>query len=200
MAGLLEELLKGLGPQGLEHVRERAGTDRRKTEEATGAALSTILRGLEKKTQTPEGAEDLWKRLETQANKGNIPQQIPAPEKIEVKDLDPQVTDDILKDIFGANASQVEGRFGKVVRIDPQTTKKIMGAVLPIVLGMLKNKAEAAPQSNPQALPDILRGARKDLDQRQPKSGGILDAILDRDHDGDVDLADIAGIFLGGGK
>jgi hypothetical protein len=33
------------------------------------------------------------------------------------------------------------------------------------------------------------------MDERQPKSAGIFDAILDQDHDGDVDLEDLAGIF-----
>ena len=33
------------------------------------------------------------------------------------------------------------------------------------------------------------------MEQRQPKSSQVFDAILDRDHDGDVDLDDLAGIF-----
>jgi hypothetical protein len=198
MAGLLEELLKGFGQPGVEHVSRRTGTDPRRAEEATGAALSTILRGLERKARSPEGAQDLWKTLESQANHGHVQVEPPTREGVEVQDLDPKTTDSILKDIFGQKADQVEHRYGKVVRVDPETTKKIFGAVLPIVLGMLKKQAEAAPKDNTSALPDILTGAREEMQRRQPKSGGILEAILDRDHDGDVDLGDLAGIFLGG--
>ena len=197
MAGLLDELLRSLGQGGLDQVSQRTGVDRRHTDEATGAALSTILRGLEKKASTPSGADDLWKQLESQVSQGHVPAEAPT-SGIEIKDLDPQVTDSMLKDIFGKSAPDVEGRLGKIVKLDPGTTKKILGAVLPVVLGMLRGQAKQAPQADPQALPDILRGAREDMNKRQPKSGSILDAILDRDHDGDVDLSDLAGIFLGG--
>jgi hypothetical protein len=33
------------------------------------------------------------------------------------------------------------------------------------------------------------------MERQQPKSAGIFDAILDQDHDGDVDLEDLAGFF-----
>jgi hypothetical protein len=63
------------------------------------------------------------------------------------------------------------------------------------VLGGIFGAAERAPEESPQALPRILGDARTEMEERQPKSTGIFEAILDRDHDGDVDLEDLAGIF-----
>ncbi len=135
--------------------------------------------------------------LKKNVEQGNLPAEAPSQSSgVQVHELDPQVTDEILKGIFGDKAANVENRIGKVVMLDGETTKKIMGAVLPSILGSLFGQAEKSPQESPRALPDILGSARKELEHKQPKSGGFLDAILDRDHDGDVDLGDLAGIFL----
>jgi hypothetical protein len=109
--------------------------------------------------------------------------------------MDPKVANDIMKVIFGKDAPEVQGGFSKVITLDPETSRKVFEKVLPAVLGGIFGAAERAPEDSPQALPKILGGARKEIEQRQPKSTGIFEAILDHDHDGDVDLADLAGIF-----
>jgi hypothetical protein len=35
------------------------------------------------------------------------------------------------------------------------------------------------------------------MEKRQPKAGGIFNAIFDRNHDGRVDLNDLVGMFRG---
>ena len=99
---------------------------------------------------------------------------------------------------LGALPQQVEGGFAKVITLDAETTKKIFGKILPVVLGQIFGAASKAPADSPKALPDILDGARAEMESRQPKSGGIFNAIFDRNHDGRVDLADLGGLF--GGK
>jgi hypothetical protein len=89
----------------------------------------------------------------------------------------------------------VEGAYGRVFTLDPETSKKVFAKVLPAVLGSVFGAAERDPEDSPKALPRIVGGTRQEMEQRQPKAAGIFDAILDRDHDGDVDLADLAGIF-----
>ena len=41
----------------------------------------------------------------------------------------------------------------------------------------------------------ILDNARTEMETRQPRSASVFAAILDQDHDGDVDLDDLAGLF-----
>jgi hypothetical protein len=168
----------------------------KRAEQAHTAAVGTILRGLEAKTQTEEGAESIWEMLRKQVEQGNVPAEAPSQEGgVQVRDMDPKVANDIMKVIFGKDAPEVQGGFGKVITLDPATSRKVFEKVLPAVLGGIFGAAERAPEDSPQALPKILGGARKEIEERQPKSTGIFEAILDRDHDGDVDLNDLAGIF-----
>lgn len=196
MTGLLEALLGG-DTQTIEKVRKHTGNDQKKAEQAYGAAVGTILRGLEAKTQTEEGKQSIWDMLRKQVEQGNIPAEAPAQRPgVQVHEMDPKAVNDIFKTIFGKDAPNVEGGFGKVITLDPETSKQIFAKVLPAVLGTIFGQAEKDPQESPQALPQIVEGARTEMEQRQPKSKGIFDAILDVDHDGDVDLADLAGIFM----
>jgi hypothetical protein len=134
--------------------------------------------------------------IRKQVDQGNVPADPNAPKSgVQVKDMDPKVANEIIKSIFGENAPQVEGGFAKVITFDQETSKKILGKVLPGILGQIFGEAEKAPQESPKALPDILGGARKEMEQRQPNAGGILNAIFDKNHDGKVDLSDLAGIF-----
>ena len=198
-AGALEQLEKELGVEG------------QQTREAAGAAVGTILEGLRRKAEQQKrpgqqkqhgqqpgaaggGLEDLLEKL-------GVDKQADAPEPARI---DEKTLDDAFGDIFGQQGKQdVERRFGKATKIDSGMVKKIFGAVLPIVLGALAKSRQAAPEQGGGgiSLDDILGKARNDFEKRtQPKGkkpgGGILESILDKDADGDVDLGDIASIFL----
>lgn len=195
MSGLLESLLWD-DAETVEQLRAHTGNDRRRAEQAYGAAVGTILRGLEAKTQSDQGAESIWELLRKQVEQGNVPPDAPTQRGgVQVRDMDPKVANDMLKVIFGKDASEVEGGFGKVITLDPEASRKIFAKVLPAVLGGIFGAAERAPEESPQALPRIVGDARKEMEKRQPRSTGIFEAILDRDHDGDVDLEDLAGIL-----
>jgi len=195
MPGLLEALL-GKDTETVEQLRSHTGNDAKRAEQAHAAAVGTILRGLEAKTQTEEGAGSIWDMIKKQVEQGNIPAEAPSQEGgVQVREMDPKTANDIMKVIFGKDAPEVQGGFGKVITLDPETSKKVFEKVLPAILGGVFGAAEKDPEESQQALPKILGGARKEMEQRQPKSAGIFEAILDRDHDGDVDLADLAGIF-----
>src|SRR5262245_36812281 len=195
MPGLLEALL-GEDTDTIERLRAHTGNDPKRAEQAYGAAVGTILRGLEAKTQTEEGSDSIWEMLRKQVEQGNVPAEAPSQEgRVQVREMDPKTANDIMKVIFGKDAPEVQGGYAKVVTLDPETSKKIFAKVLPAVLGGIFGATERHPDDNPQALPQVVGDARKEIDQRQPKAAGIFEAILDRDHDGDVDLEDLAGIF-----
>ena len=196
MAGILEQLIKGLGSQNVDSVLPAEKRDTASA--ASGAIMSAIVRGLAEKSKTAEGSGSLWDMLNKHMQQGNLPTNSPGQKSgVEVRDLDPKVTDEILSNIFGPNAGQVQGRIGKVITLDEETTKKLMGKLLPSILGGLLGNAGAGSEAGPQSLPDIFGKAKKELDEQQPKSGSIFDVILDRDHDGKVDLSDLIDIFGG---
>jgi hypothetical protein len=195
MSGVIEALL-GEETETVEQVRAHTGNDRKRAEQAYTAAVGTIVRGLQAKTQTQEDSESIWDMLRKHVEAGNVPAEAPSTRgNIQVREMDPKVANDILKVIFGKDAPAVEGGFGKVITLDPETSRKVFAKVLPAVLGGIFGAAENDPEDSPKALPKILKGARTEMEQRQPKSTGVFEAILDRDHDGDVDLEDLAGIL-----
>jgi Bacterial protein of unknown function (DUF937) len=197
MSGLFDALLKEQ-PAAVEGLRLHTGSDRDRAEQAYSAAVGTVLRGLKSRCETEEGTTSIWDMIKKHVEQGNVPAQAPAPGSgIEVKEIDPKVANDILKDIFGKDAPNVAGGFGKVITLDPETSKKVLGKVLPSILGQIFGTASTAPGGSPQSLPDIISGANAEMDKRQPKAGGVFNAIFDRNHDGQVDLNDLAGIFTG---
>ena len=195
MSGLLE-MLFGDETETIEQVRTQTGSDRKRAEQAYSAAAGTILRGLEAKTQSPEGADSIWEMLRKQVEKGNLPAEAPASGGgVQVRDMDPKAAHEILQAIFGKNAPEVQESFGKVITLDPATSRKVLEKVLPAVLGGVFGAAENDPEDSPKALPKILNDARKEMEERQPRAASIFEAILDQNHDGKVDLEDLAGIF-----
>jgi hypothetical protein len=180
----------------IERVRRHTGKDPKKAEQAYCAAAGTILRGLEAKTQTEEGAESIWEMLRKQVEQGNVPANAPSQRGgVQVRDLDPKVANEMLKVIFGKDAPEVQGGFSKVVMLDPETSRKVFEKVMPAVLGGIFGAAERDPEESPKALPRILGDARTEMEERQPQLAGIFEAILDQDRDGDVDLDDLIGII-----
>jgi hypothetical protein len=189
--------LLGDDTQTIERVRTETGTDRKRAEQAYGAAVGTILRGLETKTQSKDGAESIWDLLRREVEKGTVPEDAPSSNRgVEVRDMDPDTMDDFMKVIFGKDAPKVEGAYGKVITLDPETSRRVFEKVLPAVLGSVFGAAKRHPDEDRQALPQVVGEARREIEQRQPKAAGIFEAILDQDGDGDVDLEDLAGIFM----
>jgi hypothetical protein len=194
MAGLLEAIF-GHDTQTIDDLRDYTGDDRDRAEKAYGAAAGTILRGVEHKSQTKEGAESIWEMLRKQVEKGTVKTDSPQQRGVQVRDMDEKEVNDMMKVIFGDKAPNVQGGFGKVITLDPETSKKVFAKVLPAVLGQIFGATERHPDENPRALPKVVADARRQMEQQQPRSAGIFDAILDIDHDGDVDLNDLAGLF-----
>lgn len=203
MPGLLEALL-GEDTDTIEDVRTNTGVDRKRAQQAYGAAVGTILRGLETKTQTEEGAESVWELLRREVEKGTVPANAPSAEApagqprsgVQVRDMDQNTINDFMKVIFGKDAPKVEGAYGKVITLDPATSRKVFEKVLPAVLGGVFGAAKQHPDDDVRALPKVVGDTRRQMEQRQPAAADIFATILDRDGDGDVDLEDLAGIFM----
>jgi Bacterial protein of unknown function (DUF937) len=194
MPGLLESLF-GHDTQTVDDLRAHTGDDRNKAEQAYTAAAGTILRGLETKSQTEEGAKSVWDMLRKQVEQGNIPADAPSQGGVKVRDMDPKVATDMMKVIFGKDAPDVQQGYAKVITLDPATAQKVFAKVLPAVLGGIFGAAENHPDDSRKALPQVVGNARSEMERQQPKAAGVFDAILDVDHDGDVDLQDLAGFF-----
>jgi hypothetical protein len=147
MSGLLEALL-GDDPKTIDRVRAHTGNDPKRAEQAYTAAAGTILRGLEAKSQTEEGAASIWDLLRKQVEKGSVPSDAPSRGGVNVRDMEPQEVTDFMKVLFGKDAPQVQGGFGRVITLDPEASRKVFEKVLPAVLGGIFGAAERDPAAN----------------------------------------------------
>ena len=195
MAGLLESLF-GTDTETVDQIRAYTGDDSERAEQAYGAAAGTILRGVEKTSQTKEGAASILEMIRKQVQDGNVRTDSTSQEGgVQVRDMKPEAVNQMMKAIFGENAPNVEGGLAKVINLDPETSKKVFAKVLPGVLGRVFGATDRHPDQNLEALPKVVADARQEMEREQPRSAGIFKAILDQDHDGDVDLKDLMGIF-----
>jgi hypothetical protein len=195
MAGLLEALF-GTDTSTVDQLRNYTGNDPKRAEQAYGAAAGTILRGVEKKSQTKAGAESILEMIRKQVENGTMPTDSSSQERgVQVRDMKPEEANEMMEAIFGENAPKVEGGLAKVITLDPETSKKVLAKVLPAVLGQVFGATERHPDENSMALPKVVTDARQEMERQQPRSSGVFEAILDQDHDGDVDLEDLAGLF-----
>ena len=97
MPGLLDSLL-GNDTETIDKLRPHTDGDPQRAEHAYGAAVGTILRGLQDRTETEDGAQSLWDMIRKHVEQGNILAQAP---------------------------SQVQGGFAKVITLAPATAQRV---------------------------------------------------------------------------
>lgn len=102
----------------------------------------------------------------------------------------------VVDNISGNFVTNIVEKFG----VNPQTAQSIASTIIPAVMGSLVKKT-----NDPNDSSFDLGGILSHLSGGKVSGlnlGGILKSVsggLDKDHDGDVDLTDIAGMFSGGG-
>lgn len=201
-SSLLSDILNMLGKQGVQELGRQAGTPPAETEKATGAAVAAVLRGLEEqsrataKTKAGTSTEDYLREI--LANRAGVDT---SNVQVHVQKLDPQDASKILRDVFGDRQPKIERQLGKATGVGTDGMGKILSSLAPVILGMLAKKSQGGGGASTADI--AARLGRESQVQKEKKGNfGFLDSILDQDHDGDVDLGDVAGMFskyLGGG-
>lgn len=194
---ILEDILGMLGQKGVDEVARKAGTDAQQTQAASAAAVAALLKGLANNAGSQQGAADLLEALKRDHWNFDA-QQAPA----QIQKSDPGLTADILGHIFGKKQEKVERQLGKATGVGQGNMGKILASLAPVVLGMIANRSK---QSNVESGPDLSKWIGQQTTQMKEshKDLGFLESMLDSDHDGDVDIGDIAGMigkFMGGSK
>lgn len=198
MSSLLETVMKQLGGSGLSGIAKQIGAGEKETTAASGAAITTLLAALSRNAQSGQGATALQGALERDHDGGLL------------NDLsgflkNPAIGngEGILGHVLGAKRPVVERSVAKASGIDSAQAGKLMATLAPILMGAL-GKQQRQQGLDASALAGFLGGEQKEIERKQPGTGGILSALLDSDGDGDVDIADLAkhgkgllGRFLG---
>ena len=104
----------------------------------------------------------------------------------------------ILGHVFGQKQQRVANGVSQVGGIDGQQSSQLMAMLAPMLMAVL-GKMMSNRGGGADVLGGLLGGESRQM-QQQAGGGGLLGAVLDRDGDGDVDLADLMqnGQLLGG--
>jgi len=185
MSQILELLMGSLGGDTRRQIGQVLGADEGQTEQATGAALTTILGALQRNASKPDGAAALNRALE--------------------KDHDGSILDNlggflgnasqgpgegILKHVLGDRRQQVERNLGRSTGMDSGKAGSLLTMLAPVVMGAL-GKQQRRTGMNASALAGFLGQETQAMEQKQPGATGLVGKLLDTDGDGDFDTGDM---------
>ena len=205
---LMDMIQQQLDDSTVSRISEELGADPNTTRQAVPAALSALLGGLSRNAQQPDGAQQLDSALDAHGGGGLL------------GGLGSLVGgalgadgSGILGHIFGQHQPAVASQVGQRTGLDQGQAARLLMLLAPIVLAYLARARGQGQPASPGAgasdsgggsigsITDILNGERAHVEQAHPEHKGILDSILDRNHDGHIldDVAGMAGGLLRGG-
>jgi hypothetical protein len=216
---LIDTIQQQLDENTVSQLSQELGADPATTRQAVPAALSALLGGLSHNVQQPGGAQQLDSALD--AHDGGLLDSLGG---LLGSGGDTQGAG-ILGHIFGNHQPAVASQVGQRSGLDAGQAARLLMLLAPFVLGYL-NRARKQRQGQGQpgngglggapldptagatggglggSISDILRGETAHVDQAHPEHRGILDVLLDRNHDGHIldDVAGMAGGMLRGGR
>ena len=190
MSGLIDQLTENLSGDTLESLSRSLGADRNQTQSAMSAALPVLLGALARNASKPEGAEALHNAL-GQRHDGSILDNLT--DAVSSPDLDDG--NGILKHVLGGQRDTVASGLSKISGLGGAQVTKMLATLAPVLLGSL-GKAKRSSGMGVEDLTKMLSGEQQSIEAREPKMGGLLTGLLDKDGDGSI-VDDLAGGFIG---
>ena len=225
-ASLVDDLMRQLQGAPTGQIAQQLGTDPNTAASAIAAALPMIVGALGRNTEQPGGAGDLMAALQRDHSGGASGLDLggllggllggggaggaasalgglgglggllgsvlgggaPASPQMDAGG--------ILGHIFGGQQSRAESGLGQVSGMSSGQAGNLLKILAPIVMAFLA-KQVSARNMDAGGLGSMLGQERAQVQQQGGLGGGLMNAVLDTDGDGDVDLADL--MRLGGG-
>lgn len=221
MSGLLEAVAATLDPRTLEAMARKLGTTPQQTEHAVAAALPLLVGQMARNAEQPSGADALQRALQRDhagvdlggvlggllgggGDSGGIGGLLggvlgsrggtaPAPRRGDMMSEGAA----ILGHVFGQRQQRVANGVGQVSGLGNQQSSQLMAMLAPIVMTVLARMMQGKSEGSAD-LGGMLGAERQQA--QQGAGGGLMNALLDRDGDGDVDVSDLiqSGSMLGG--
>lgn len=192
MSDSILDMLSGqLGGSALEMIGQQIGAERSQVERAMPAALGSLMTGLARNAQNPDGASALAAALSRDHDGSildNLSGALAAP--------DQRAGAGILGHVFGNRQDAVQSAVGATAGLDAGSMGKLLAMLAPLVMGALGQKQRQGGL-DPSDLGGLLRHERRAVERQAPDLG-ILGGLLDADGDGDIkdDVARIGGSLL----
>ena len=224
-ASLIDDLLGQLQGAPSEQIAQQLGTDPQTAQDAIAAALPMIVGAMGRNAQQPGGADALFGALQRDhsgagsldlggllggllgggaqggagaamgglGGLGGLLGSVlgggaPASRQVDAGG--------ILGHIFGGQQSRAESGLGQVSGMNNGQAGNLLKILAPIVMAFLA-KQVMARGVDAGGLGNMLGQERAQVQQRGGLGGGLMNAVLDQDGDGDIDLSDL--LKMGGG-
>lgn len=188
---VLDLVAQQLDPGTIAQMGRQIGLDPNQTQRAVGAALPVLVGALARNTQSSTGAAALAGALQRD-NHGSI-----------LDDLGGflgsgsagDLGGAILGHVLGGRQDQASVAVGQAAGIDWGKAAQLLAMLAPIVMAVLGRRGQSSG-FDISDLTGMLQGDHQRVQQAHPAGGGLLDAILDRDGDGQVEGSDLAGLGM----
>jgi hypothetical protein len=201
---ITEDLFSRLQDGHIGRIGEQLGISQPQAQAAVAAALPLLLGALGRNTQQPQGANSLFEALGRDhagiglgnARNGAI--------------AGGGDGGSILGHIFGRRQGSAEQGLGTATGLGSERAGALLRLLAPVVMAYVAkqmyerrhaNDAATTPAeipsatatASPTSLSSMLGREGVNIAQRGGIGSKLLSAVLDRDHDGDVDFSDLAG-------
>ena len=183
---LIGGLLDALGPRAMKNLANPIGSEPDQVHAAVQAALPILLGALARNAQDPDGAVALHDAIEQDHS------------KLDIADVLGSVSagggdgEAILRHVLGSRQSAAAEGVSQFAGIGRGQALQLLKMLAPLVLSYLARRSRGGGM-NPQGLGALLGQQSQQLESQGGVGGRLMNAVLDRDGDGDVDFTDILG-------
>jgi hypothetical protein len=108
----------------------------------------------------------------------------------------PSAGESILRHVFGGQQQRATQGLGQATGLGGQGAGQLLAMLAPIVMQILAKKTQQNNWS-PEQLGGALGQQRQAVAQEGGIAGGLMNAVLDKDGDGDVDFSDLMSLGAG---
>ena len=183
---LIGDLLEALGPRAMNNLANPIGSEPEQTNSAVQAALPILLGALARNAADPDGAVALHDAIEQDHS------------TLDISDVLGSVSagggdgEAILRHVLGSRQSAAAEGVSQFAGIGRGQALQLLKMLAPLVLSYLAKRSRGGGM-NPQGLGALLGQQRQQLATQGGLGGQLMNRVLDRDGDGDVDFSDILG-------
>jgi hypothetical protein len=221
MPNLTDELLSQLQGAPLQRISQQLGVEPQAANQAVGAALPLLLGTLGRNASQPDGAQSLFGALQRDhggmdlgsvlgavlggnpgGRGGNLDESLGGADAGGGANAGTSGSvDGMLGHIFGDRTQRAEEGLGQATGLGSNNAHQLLQMLAPIVMTFLAQRF-AGGRADPGGLQQALGQEREQIKQQEGLGGGLLNAVLDRDGDGQVDFGDLlkAGAGMLGGR
>lgn len=209
---LLNSVLGVLGPDAVQQVANQLGSNPQQAQSAIQAALPLLLGALGNNASQPEGAQALHTALSNDhagldignvlgavlgggqsqggGGLGDILDAVMGGADASAASATQSGGENILRHIFGGQQQRATQGLGQATGIGGQGASRLLAILAPIVMQILARKMQNNNWS-PAQLGGALSQQRQQVAKDGGLAGGLMNAVLDKDGDGDVDFSDL---------